>query len=107
MGSSVWTGVIDEFGLAAEGVGSVGVDIVVMFFLPGTIPRVPSMGIATASGDMPCGSVPDVVFRVKPLNGFVATQGRKWGESNFVFLIPRLFRGHMELLVLCVPLAIF
>jgi hypothetical protein len=66
MGSSVWTGEIGEFGLTAEGMGSMGIDIVVMFFLPRTIPRVPSMGIATANGDMPC-TIPNVIFRVRPL----------------------------------------
>jgi hypothetical protein len=120
MGSSVWTGEIGEFGLTAEGMGSMGIDIVVMFFLPRTIPHVPSMRIATANGDMPC-TIPNVVFRVRPLVAPQNSCARRTcavlaaaslllstpsgeGESDFVFLTSWLslqnqqgFRGHIEL----------
>lgn len=51
--------------------GSVDVDVMMMFFLPRTIPRVPGVKIAVANGDKPC-AMPNNVFHMKPSDAFFA-----------------------------------
>lgn len=65
------------------------VSVIMMFFLPKTIPRVPSVKITIADGDMPC-TIPNSIFHVRPLMAMFGFLQNQNDSGTFSFNRPEV-----------------